>query len=512
LQFAKVNGETGFRSTAAVEEPLSITHTQGGTMQRFLLSCLVLAVLGGTTPTADAQWHCLYATWDEETNGTGHNTTGIGLIKQDMFVALVMTRGIRNFMVPYANADSSQGRLNYFGYGGATSNIFQFWDDGGFDQVQMFNAFALKATPDSLVYVANNDPQHNILVFKFTGDTVVAVPPFWRQETGPNGIFGIDVDANGYVYVCNDTTVGQTDDIKVYPPVTQWSPTHGDPPLQTINLPDGVYKGLTVTPNGSAIFVSDHVNRRILKFVGSPQTGYTQDTGFNFQLSATDTIPGTTVRPRPIGLTYMTPNNILFAAVDAWLGGGAAYPYGRVYLINPHTGAFVSTDTSVYMIDAAQWNFALTGGYNLRAGGTVPGNASGYTSVYDVEIDEAGYVYTQSHYGWTVDKWRYNGALPIITSVEEIPGEVPERFMLQQNYPNPFNPATTIEFSLVSGGYVTLKVYDILGREVATLVDGEQASGTFRLMFDASDLPSGTYFYTLKSAGYSETKRMLVLK
>lgn len=475
------------------------------------VTLLFILVLANVTP-APAQWHCLYATWDEETNGTGHNTTGGGVIRENMFVALVMTRGVRNFMIPYVNADSALGRVYTYGYGGATSNIYQVWTDGGFDEVQMFNAFALKATPDSFIYVANNDPDHNVLVFKYVDDTIKAVPPFPRQITGSNGIFGIDVDQNGYVYVCNDTTTGVTNDIKIYNPISQWTPSHTDPPVRTINLPDGVYKGIGVTPTGNWVFVSDYNNRRVLKFVGSPQTGYTQDTGFNFVLSASDTIIGTTTRPGPLGLAYLPGNNILFVAVDAWLGGGAAYSYGRVYLVNPLNGSFVSSDTSVYIIDAAAWNFALTGGYNLRTDGKIPGNASGYTSLYDIEFDQAGNVYTQSHYGWTVDKWRYNGTLPIITNVEEVPGNVPESYQLKQNFPNPFNPTTTIEFSLNKPGFVTLSVFDVLGREVKTLVSEHKEAGVYRVTFGADDLPSGAYYYKLSSGGFSETKRMLLVK
>lgn len=479
--------------------------------QVLLVTLLFILVLANATPGA-AQWHCLYATWDEETNGTGHNTTGVGVIREDMFVSLVMTRGVRNFMIPYVNADSALGRAYTYGYGGATSNIYQVWTDGGFDEVQMFNAFALTATPDSFIYLANNDPDHNVLVFKYVDDTIKAVSPFPRQITGSNGIFGIDVDQNGYVYVCNDTTTGVTNDIKIYNPISQWTPSHTDPPVRTINLPDGVFKGIGVTPTGNWVFVSDYNNRQVLKFVGSPQTGYTQDTGFNFALSPNDTIIGTTTRPGPLGLAYLPSNNILFVAVDAWLGGGAAYSYGRVYLVNPLNGSFVSSDTSVYIIDGAAWNFALTGGYNLRTGGTIPGNASGYTSLYDVEFDQAGNVYTQSHYGWTIDKWSYNGTLPIITSVEEIPGNVPESYQLKQNYPNPFNPSTTIEFALNKPGFVTLFVFDVLGREVKTLVNEHKEAGVYRVSFGADDLPSGAYYYKLTSGGFSETRRMLLVK
>lgn len=97
------------------------------------------------------------------------------------------------------------------------------------------------------------------------------------------------------------------------------------------------------------------------------------------------------------------------------------------------------------------------------------------------------------------------------TSVEEL-GGIPGRFALKQNYPNPFNPATTIEFSLPSSGRMSLRVYDMLGREVATLLDEERGAGNYRATFDARSLPSGTYLYVLRSGGYSQAKRMLLVK
>jgi hypothetical protein len=329
-------------------------------MKYFLLILAVVSLLVIASGTSMAQWQCLYATIDDTPNGTGHQTMSVGVIAENTFVALVMSPNLRNFMIPYSKADSTHGRINYLGYGGtATSGVYQTWSDGGFDQVALRNAFKLVARPDSSIYVANNDLEHNILVFKFTGDTVKAVAPYRRQPTGAKGIYGVAVDNNGYVYVSNDTSNGVTDDIKIYKPASQWNDSHTDVPLRTINLPDGVYKGITVSPTGSALFVSDATNRKILKFTGSPTTGYTQVLTFTFQLGAADTASATTLLPIPIHLGYLSPNNILFAAVDILGYGSAAYTYdyGRIYLLNPNTGARVSTDSSMSIIDVAKWNF-----------------------------------------------------------------------------------------------------------------------------------------------------------
>jgi hypothetical protein len=89
---------------------------------------------------------------------------------------------------------------------------------------------------------------------------------------------------------------------------------------------------------------------------------------------------------------------------------------------------------------------------------------------------------------------------------------VPERFALSQNYPNPFNPATRIEYDIPRTGMVSLKIYNILGQEVATLVDGNQIAGHYVAQFDASRLPSGMYIYSLRSGSGTLAKKMLMIK
>jgi hypothetical protein len=85
-------------------------------------------------------------------------------------------------------------------------------------------------------------------------------------------------------------------------------------------------------------------------------------------------------------------------------------------------------------------------------------------------------------------------------------------FELSQNYPNPFNPVTTITYSIPGDGGVLLKVFDVLGREVAALVDEHRNGGTHSVLFNASGLASGTYFYRIEFGDRIETKRMLLLR
>ncbi len=102
------------------------------------------------------------------------------------------------------------------------------------------------------------------------------------------------------------------------------------------------------------------------------------------------------------------------------------------------------------------------------------------------------------------------------SNVVEVNVVSPEKFELGQNYPNPFNPTTTIEYSIPNVGAsvqnVQLKIYDVLGREVATLVNQKQSSGNYKVKFDASKLNSGVYFYTLRAGDFVSTKKMILMK
>ena len=88
----------------------------------------------------------------------------------------------------------------------------------------------------------------------------------------------------------------------------------------------------------------------------------------------------------------------------------------------------------------------------------------------------------------------------------------PDKFLLQQNYPNPFNPTTRISYTIPKQVRVTLSVYNLLGQKVATVIDRYQAAGEYNVIFDASNLTSGVYFYRLKAGDYIETRSMTVLK
>ncbi len=122
---------------------------------------------------------------------------------------------------------------------------------------------------------------------------------------------------------------------------------------------------------------------------------------------------------------------------------------------------------------------------------------------------------------WELSQDLYTGGQPLLetigrtfkklTSVAPLP-QLSSNYKLYDNYPNPFNPSTVISYQVAAVSHVALKVYDVLGREIATLVDGQKFPGNYIVTFDAGKLPSGVYFYTLIDGSFSQTKKMLLLK
>ncbi len=118
---------------------------------------------------------------------------------------------------------------------------------------------------------------------------------------------------------------------------------------------------------------------------------------------------------------------------------------------------------------------------------------------------------TNTYYAMS-DSLFYVSDIPIIAGINIISSEIPENFSLSQNYPNPFNPMTKIKFQLPNKGFVNLKVFDMLGKEVGILVNEDLSAGTYEYEWNAVNLPSGIYFYRLYTGNYTETKKMILVK
>jgi hypothetical protein len=106
--------------------------------------------------------------------------------------------------------------------------------------------------------------------------------------------------------------------------------------------------------------------------------------------------------------------------------------------------------------------------------------------------------------------WKFDVTGPM--GISGISSSVPDKFKLYQNYPNPFNPYTTIEFDIIKRGNVRIVLYDILGKEVKTIVNEVVEPGKYRVTYSAENLASGLYFYKMTSGDFTDVKRMVIMK
>jgi hypothetical protein len=134
-----------------------------------------------------------------------------------------------------------------------------------------------------------------------------------------------------------------------------------------------------------------------------------------------------------------------------------------------------------------------------------PGKLNYYTTYY-------WHVAAINNGGQSAWSSMYNFCTINSIGINQISIEIPTEYKLYNNYPNPFNPLTNIKYQITNNKFTSLKVYDVLGKEVETLVNERQSPGTYEVRFDGSNMPSGIYFYTLRSGDFTDTKRMLMIK
>jgi len=143
-------------------------------------------------------------------------------------------------------------------------------------------------------------------------------------------------------------------------------------------------------------------------------------------------------------------------------------------------------------------------------------NFTAANQVYTDTIFSAGNSVNGDGFNNSQDRWNFGQRFVVhvidqVSSVEEN-NVLANNFKLDQNYPNPFNPSTMISYSIPQSSFVTLKVYDIIGNEVATLVNETKSAGNYDVRFDASNLSNGVYLYSIKTTNFTSTKKMILVK
>jgi len=193
----------------------------------------------------------------------------------------------------------------------------------------------------------------------------------------------------------------------------------------------------------------------------------------------------------------------VFAAPSPRYSFALAYDESRQRLVL--FGGFIS---GTYLGDTWEWDGQMW--QQVSASG--PSARAGHKLVFDSKrktvLLYGGFVDA----GPTTELWEWDGSawkMIQVTSVRE-PEDQPQGFLMQQNFPNPFNPNTTIAFQLSTSNMVSLKIYDVLGQEIVTVLKAWQLAGAHEVNFDAAGLPGGIYFYRLQVGAVSQTRKMII--
>ena len=297
------------------------------------------------------------------------------------------------------------------------------------------------------------------------GRVFVSTPPVSRRYFAPSSISGVTV--SGANLAIRTSFAGSDTATVLFANLT-------DSELQTISA-------------GSVL-------TRTNAFLGTTQTYTPPIPTLRFPLTSTSTWNGSTQLSTQVpGFGALVTNLNYTYAVDGW--GTLITP------ANPN-GVPVLRLRSTFVLTVTGFPLPPTTAVTYLF---LDANANALATIQDAPTLSAGIPDVAS--GMSVS---YSTFTPL--SVRELGGEKPAAFALEQNYPNPFNPSTLIRYSLPSTEQVSLKVFDMLGREVAVLVNARQAAGRYEVSFNAMNLPSGLYFYRLQAGSYSETRKMMLIR
>jgi hypothetical protein len=249
------------------------------------------------------------------------------------------------------------------------------------------------------------------------------------------------------------------------------------------NLFAATYYGVFLSTNNGTSWTA--VNAGLTSTPVRPLAVYSNGTGGSNLFAGTDG-----------GGVFLSTNN-----GTSWSAAGLTNTYVTILAVSPNgaggTNLFAVTDGGVFLStnNGTSWTQVNTG---LPPYISISALAVSGTNLF--AVTEGGGV------------WRR--PLSEMTSVPAEGGsnDLPQHFSLSQNYPNPFNPSTTISFSLPSRSFVSLKIFDALGREIANIVSEELSSGNYSRQWNATGLPSGVYFYRMQAGSYTETKKIILLK
>ena len=360
--------------------------------------------------------------------------------------------------------------------------IFDNWSDGGTISHDI-------TTPGTATtYTANFTTQYYLTMTSGTGGTVSPTSSWHDAETDVQ-ITATPADAYSFA---SWTGSGSG----------SYSGTN-NPANITINGP--ITETASFTLNSVAITINTNIAGRSFNVDG---TNYTSEQVFDWQPGSQHTIATSTPQSGATDVQYI---------FDDWSDGGAiSHDITTPGTATTYTANFIT-------------QYYLTTQSEPDLGGTVAPSEEWYDSGEQVQISavvNSGYEFVEwegtgtGSYNGTDNPATITMDTPItqkaiyslIDEIELLDQAIPTEFALHHNYPNPFNPSTTISFSIPKGEYVSIRIYNLLGMEVATLVDRELSIGNYAYSWDATGIAGGVYYYMIRAGNFQEVKKMVLVK
>lgn len=370
-------------------------------------------------------------------------------------------------------------------------------------------AFSVSFVPQSAVNlldtisITTNDSLHPAGIIRLTGRGIVITPAehgvmYVTSAAQPEGLLYSVNTATGALMPRGPLGVPQIGSLAIRPSSKEIYGTVATPLsafLYRISANSGAAGLAGIVPLGSL--------RAIAFSPGDTLYGVTAS-GKLYRIDLTT--GDTTYVGKAVGLSY---SGISFSPTSGRLWASVFTPIDSIYTLNPATGAatFVGVTgfgglTSSIAFDPLGVLYALIDN----------GSGEDYLATLDT-ISAAGTIVAGPLTVHNLHAIAMRTDSVGAVSVEDQQGEtIPLEFLLRQNYPNPFNPSTTIKYDLPQTSHVSLSVYDVLGREVATLVNEEKSAGTYTVRWDASAVSSGVYFYRLRAGDFVQTRSMMIIK
>jgi uncharacterized delta-60 repeat protein len=376
--------------------------------------------------------------------------------------------------------------------------------------IQSYNYLTIKYNPDGDTLwthtFAGNDDAGDIayaIAVDNTGSIIVSGSTDWRYGTsdivtiklniagdtiwthqynspqnGQDGFSAMEVDDFNNIYIAGVTYTNNSDIVLIkYSPAgdTVWTQKYAGPGNGIDQITD------MVVDNSGNIYVAGKT--------------YTADTGIDFL----------TIKYNSAGVLQWVKTYAGLGNYGDYAGSIVLDDLGNVYVTGTTEKSSINSDYATVKYDPdgnEKWNITYKG----------PDDRNDYGN--SICLDDSGYVYVTGMSG------SLNGGFDFATiKYTQTPNGIepgwqtaPTKFKLFQNYPNPFNPITAIEFQIPKSIYVTLKIYNLLGEEVATLVSGQLVAGSYSYAWDGSRVASGVYLYRLEAEGYVETRKMILLR